>query len=140
MLQLTHSNVIIRICKVHNLYVSALGQFDVFFVHGYKVTVHMQHKLKPNDNAILPCELVNYFLQPLHSYENVQTEYHKMMFQNCLTVKPFFTCVAIWLFICHLMCLHNSCRLFHTFFAWGNWCMRPSSENWCTVRCPRVEP
>ena len=122
------------------MYVSALGQFDVFFVHGYKVTVHMQHKLKPNDNAILPCELVNYFLQPLHSYENVQTEYHKMMFQNCLTVKPFFTSVAIWLFICHLMCLHNSCRLFHTFFAWGNWCMRPSSENWCTVRCSRAEP
>ena len=54
-----HSNVIICICKVYNLYVSALGQFGVIFCHGYKVIVHIQHTLASNDNAILPCEFVN---------------------------------------------------------------------------------
>ena len=52
-----HLNVIICICKVYNLYVSALAQFGVLYCHGYKVIVQ-KHILASNDNAILPCEFV----------------------------------------------------------------------------------
>ena len=38
-----------------------------------------------------------------------------MIFIICLILKPLLTCVTLWLYIlCHLMRLHQLCRLLHT--------------------------
>ena len=88
-----------------------------------KVIVHIQHTLTSNEDELLPCEFANIAENKTISYNHhIQTGMSRqsttnMIFQSCLTLKPFLTCVAIWLIaiLCLLMCLHNSCQLFHTF-------------------------
>ena len=89
----------------------------------FKVIVHIQHTLTSNEDELLPCELTNIAENKTISYNHhIQTGMSRqsttnMIFQSCLTLKPFLTCVAIWLIaiLCLLMCLHNSCQLFHTY-------------------------
>ena len=50
----------------------------------------------------------------------------------------FFHRVAMSVYVYIYLSIFLSVPISCNFFAWGNWCMRPSSENWCTRPLPTL--